>query len=203
MSRWSETRRLTRCVGSLSMRLHSPTRRRSHTTSSSSEPAPGRLVPSLLTGLIRRIMSYLNLYGTPGSPLRSDPKLTAQRSRVRLHRRLLRRGWPAHTRMELDLEGVQVAEPRVPQEPEEPVHRALVLLLQECVPPRRVPHGPNVHQYTVLFSLAGAMISPKFFRKLQYINTLSELAVYVPLTQIDLPAPVYQCVAVSLCGVWY
>jgi hypothetical protein len=55
-----------------------------------------------------------------------------------------------------------------------------------------------VHHPAVLFSLAGAMISPKFFRKLQYINTLSELAVYVPLTQIDLPAPVYQCVAV-LC----
>jgi Rho GTPase-activating protein 1 len=44
----------------------------------------------------------------------------------------------------------------------------------------------------VLFSLAGAMISPKFFRKLQYYDTLSELAVYVPLTQIDIPATVYQ-----------
>lgn len=44
----------------------------------------------------------------------------------------------------------------------------------------------------MLFSLAGAMISPKFFRKLCYINTLSELAIYVPLTQIDIPAPVYQ-----------
>jgi Rho GTPase-activating protein 1 len=44
----------------------------------------------------------------------------------------------------------------------------------------------------VLFSLAGAMISPKFFRKLCYIDTLSHLATYVPLTQIDIPAPVYQ-----------
>jgi Rho GTPase-activating protein 1 len=35
--------------------------------------------------------------------------------------------------------------------------------------------------------------SPKFFRKLSYINTLSELACHVPLTQIDIPPAVYQC----------
>ena len=62
----------------------------------------------------------------------------------------------------------------------------------------------------VLFSLAGAIIryeaalccrqhqsdrsSPKFFRKITYINTLSELAYHVPLTQIDIPPPVYQSV---------
>ncbi|KAF8625974.1 hypothetical protein AX17_006698 [Amanita inopinata Kibby_2008] len=44
----------------------------------------------------------------------------------------------------------------------------------------------------MLFSLAGAMISPKFFRKLVYIETLSELARHVPLTQIDINPAVYQ-----------
>ncbi|KAF7364686.1 Rho GTPase-activating protein 8 [Mycena venus] len=39
----------------------------------------------------------------------------------------------------------------------------------------------------MLFSLAGAIISPKFFRKLTYIPTLSELACHIPLTQIDVP----------------
>ncbi|KAF9643487.1 CDC42 rho GTPase-activating protein [Thelephora ganbajun] len=44
----------------------------------------------------------------------------------------------------------------------------------------------------MLFSLAGAIISPKFFRKISYIDTLSELARHVPLTQIDIPAAVYK-----------
>ncbi|VDB87380.1 unnamed protein product [Peniophora sp. CBMAI 1063] len=44
----------------------------------------------------------------------------------------------------------------------------------------------------MLFSLAGAFISPKFFRKITYVDTLSELASYVPLTQIDVPPAVYQ-----------
>ncbi|KAJ7601170.1 CDC42 rho GTPase-activating protein [Mycena floridula] len=44
----------------------------------------------------------------------------------------------------------------------------------------------------MLFSLAGAIISPKFFRKIAYMNTLSELACYIPLTQIDIPPAVYQ-----------
>ncbi|KAI0072491.1 Rho GTPase activation protein [Panus rudis PR-1116 ss-1] len=44
----------------------------------------------------------------------------------------------------------------------------------------------------MLFSLAGAIISPKFFRKITYIDTLSELAYHVPLTQIDIPPAVYQ-----------
>ncbi|TFK34785.1 CDC42 rho GTPase-activating protein [Crucibulum laeve] len=44
----------------------------------------------------------------------------------------------------------------------------------------------------MLFSLAGAIISPKFFRKLVYISTLSELAEHIPLTQIDIPPAVYQ-----------
>jgi len=34
--------------------------------------------------------------------------------------------------------------------------------------------------------------SPKFFRKIQYISTLSELAENVPLTQIDIAPAVYQ-----------
>ncbi|KAG6887538.1 hypothetical protein C0995_014546 [Termitomyces sp. Mi166 len=44
----------------------------------------------------------------------------------------------------------------------------------------------------MLFSLAGAIISPKFFRKLVYIDTLSALATMVPITQIDIPPAVYQ-----------
>ncbi|KAJ3516194.1 hypothetical protein NMY22_g14269 [Coprinellus aureogranulatus] len=44
----------------------------------------------------------------------------------------------------------------------------------------------------MLFSLAGAIISPKFFSKIVYVSTLSELAYYVPLTQIDIPAEVYR-----------
>ncbi|KAF8548337.1 Rho GTPase activation protein [Imleria badia] len=44
----------------------------------------------------------------------------------------------------------------------------------------------------MLFSLAGAIISPKFFRKIVYIDTLSDLAHHVPLTQIDIPPAVYQ-----------
>lgn len=44
----------------------------------------------------------------------------------------------------------------------------------------------------MLFSLAGAVISPKFFRKIVYVDTLSELATQVPLTQIDIPPAVYK-----------
>ncbi|KAG8890717.1 hypothetical protein FRB98_006221 [Tulasnella sp. 332] len=64
----------------------------------------------------------------------------------------------------------------------------------------------------MLFSLAGAIIrlvilsiwltiactqlgfacSPKFFRKIQYVSTLSDLAEHVPLTQIDIAPAVYQ-----------
>lgn len=47
----------------------------------------------------------------------------------------------------------------------------------------------------MLFSLAGAIISPKFFSKIVYVSTLSELAYYVPLTQIDIPAGVYKWVS--------
>jgi len=36
--------------------------------------------------------------------------------------------------------------------------------------------------------------SPKFFAKIVYISTLSELAYHVPLTQIDIPPAVYKCV---------
>lgn len=34
--------------------------------------------------------------------------------------------------------------------------------------------------------------SPKFFRKITYIDTLSDLATQVPLTQIDIPPAVYK-----------
>ncbi|KAF9256097.1 RhoGAP-domain-containing protein [Marasmius fiardii PR-910] len=43
----------------------------------------------------------------------------------------------------------------------------------------------------MLFSLAGAVISPKFFRKITYISSLSSLAYHIPLTQIDIPPAVY------------
>ena len=38
------------------------------------------------------------------------------------------------------------------------------------------------------------LVSPKFFRKITYITTLSALAFQVPLTQIDVPPAVYQYV---------
>jgi len=44
----------------------------------------------------------------------------------------------------------------------------------------------------MLLSLAGAIISPKFYQKIQYCSTLSQLAQYVPLTQIDIPPAVYE-----------
>ncbi|GBE83240.1 hypothetical protein SCP_0502870 [Sparassis crispa] len=44
----------------------------------------------------------------------------------------------------------------------------------------------------MLFSLAGSIISPKFFRKITYITTLSDLAYHVPLTQIDIHPVVYR-----------
>lgn len=42
------------------------------------------------------------------------------------------------------------------------------------------------------------MISPKFFRKITYINTLSALACHVPLAQIDIPPAVYTYVLIVL-----
>jgi Rho GTPase-activating protein 1 len=35
--------------------------------------------------------------------------------------------------------------------------------------------------------------SPKFFRKIQYVPTLSALATFVPLTNLDLHPAVYKC----------
>ncbi|CEL60405.1 Rho GTPase-activating protein 1 OS=Homo sapiens GN=ARHGAP1 PE=1 SV=1 [Rhizoctonia solani AG-1 IB] len=43
-------------------------------------------------------------------------------------------------------------------------------------------------------SLGGAVLSPKFFRKITYVSTLSELARYVPLTQIEIAPAVYKYV---------
>ncbi|KAG8794528.1 hypothetical protein FRC17_008281, partial [Serendipita sp. 399] len=43
----------------------------------------------------------------------------------------------------------------------------------------------------MLFSLAGAIISPKFYAKIEYITTLSELATHVPLSQINVHPAVY------------
>jgi len=44
----------------------------------------------------------------------------------------------------------------------------------------------------MLFSAAGSIISPKFFRKLVYVSTLTELAAFVPLNQINIPQVVYE-----------
>lgn len=44
----------------------------------------------------------------------------------------------------------------------------------------------------MLFTLAAPLVSPKFFRKLSYVDTLSQLASVVPLTQIDVPPDVYR-----------
>jgi Rho GTPase-activating protein 1 len=43
----------------------------------------------------------------------------------------------------------------------------------------------------MLFSLAGAMISPKFYAKIEYIGTLSDLARHVPITQMNIHPAVY------------
>ncbi|KDQ15148.1 hypothetical protein BOTBODRAFT_131760 [Botryobasidium botryosum FD-172 SS1] len=44
----------------------------------------------------------------------------------------------------------------------------------------------------MLFSMAGTTINPKFFSKVTYIKTLSQLATHVPLVQIDIPPAVYK-----------
>jgi Rho GTPase-activating protein 1 len=43
----------------------------------------------------------------------------------------------------------------------------------------------------MLFSLAGAIISPKFYSKVEYIPTLSDLAQHVPIAQINIHPSVY------------
>jgi len=43
----------------------------------------------------------------------------------------------------------------------------------------------------MLFSLAGAIISPKFYSKIEYISTLSDLALHVPITQMNIHPAVY------------
>ncbi|KIM28453.1 hypothetical protein M408DRAFT_329507 [Serendipita vermifera MAFF 305830] len=43
----------------------------------------------------------------------------------------------------------------------------------------------------MLFSLAGAIISPKFYSKIEYVSTLSELAIHVPLAQMNIHPAVY------------
>jgi len=63
----------------------------------------------------------------------------------------------------------------------------------------RVRHSSLPSSYLtslpVLFSLAGTVISPKFFRKIEYLDTLSQLASAVPIMQVQIPAAVYTCVA--------
>lgn len=56
----------------------------------------------------------------------------------------------------------------------------------------RCPHA-------VLFTLAGGLISPKFFQKLVYLKTLSDLAKVVPLEQILVPPEAIKCVPFHPC----
>ncbi|CAB4431151.1 RhoGAP-domain-containing protein [Rhizophagus irregularis] len=44
----------------------------------------------------------------------------------------------------------------------------------------------------ISFDFMNAIISPKFAKKIRYIHSLSELANFVPLTQIDIPPAVYE-----------
>ena len=55
----------------------------------------------------------------------------------------------------------------------------------------RLPDGRHDVAHT-----SPPLCSPKFFRKITYASTLSELASYVPLTQIDIPPAVYQYVSI-------
>lgn len=43
----------------------------------------------------------------------------------------------------------------------------------------------------MLFSLAGAIISPKFYSKIEYVSTLSDLARHVPINQMNIHPAVY------------
>jgi Divergent CRAL/TRIO domain len=41
----------------------------------------------------------------------------------------------------------------------------------------------------IVLEVAGRVVSPKFAKKIKYVGTLSELAEYVPLTQVVTPPP--------------
>ncbi|ORX71671.1 RhoGAP-domain-containing protein, partial [Linderina pennispora] len=43
----------------------------------------------------------------------------------------------------------------------------------------------------LLFQIVGRIVSPKFFAKVTWVDTLSRLATFVPLSQINIPQPVY------------
>jgi len=97
--------------------------------------------------------------------------------------------------------GFVIAQPRVLRSlclyPNSSVHPADTLISISSTPAGspRVRHSPDFLTFSdllpVLFSLAGTIISPKFFRKIEYIDTLSQLASSVPITQIQIPAAVY------------
>ncbi|KAJ1911712.1 hypothetical protein H4219_005852 [Mycoemilia scoparia] len=44
----------------------------------------------------------------------------------------------------------------------------------------------------VLFSAMGSLFSPKFNKKVEWVDTLSQLATFVPIDQLQIPQPVYQ-----------
>ena len=64
---------------------------------------------------------------------------------------------------------------------------------RKCCFPWPAPLSGLLLLYTSIYSQnSNISCSPKFFQKLIYITTLSELAQYVPLTQIDVPPAVYR-----------
>ncbi|KAJ2730184.1 hypothetical protein IW152_005362 [Coemansia sp. BCRC 34962] len=44
----------------------------------------------------------------------------------------------------------------------------------------------------VVFQVFGKIVSPKFFAKITWVDTLSQLATMVPLSQVSIPQPVYE-----------
>ena len=60
--------------------------------------------------------------------------------------------------------------------------------------PRRCIHKVRTPSVIQCGGRHNLFLSPKFFRKITYVTSLSELAFQVPLTQIDVLPAVYQYV---------
>ncbi|KAG8739574.1 hypothetical protein FRC10_005434 [Ceratobasidium sp. 414] len=80
--------------------------------------------------------------------------------------------------------------PKISQKPKTTVDCSPNMVLQKYVILLAV-FSWNESRCLVFVSLAGAVISPKFFRKITYVSALSELARHVPLTQIEIAPAVY------------
>jgi hypothetical protein len=53
----------------------------------------------------------------------------------------------------------------------------------------------------IVLEVTGRVVSPKFARKIKYVATLSELAEFIPLTQVRPPNP-FRTRLVFLCGLF-